>query len=471
MNRGRILFVDDDESLRRVTQLQLAQAGYEVATAADGECALTMLGALPRELVITDLQMPGLTGIDLLNRIRVEHPETTVVLMTAFGTIETAVQAIKAGAFDYLTKPVNPEELLLIAGRALERRHLLEEVRILRSSLDARYGFDNIIGGSNRLLHVLDLAARAAQADTTVLIRGETGTGKELLAKAIHFNSPRKNNRFITINCAAIPRELLESELFGHAKGAFTGAVAHKVGKIEMAEGGTLFLDEIGELPVELQTKLLRLLQEREIEKIGTTVPTKVNVRVVAATHRPLETMILNGSFREDLYYRLAVIPLEIPPLRERPEDIAPLVLHLFARCKQKHGRDLLEFPDGLLPCFAAYRWPGNVRELENVVERIVALARGPHIGLTDLPDFLRAGSAAAELLRLELPASGIALEQVEARAVGMVLERFNGNLAATADYFRITERQLVELLEKHAPSAEQDDPGPLRRAGANRCT
>lgn len=448
MTLGRILLVDDDESVRRVTQLQLLQAGYEVATAADGREALQLLRVAPRDLIITDLQMPGISGIDLLSQARVGHPDTTVVLITAFGSIENAVEAMKAGAFDYLTKPVHPDELLLVVNRALERQRLLEEVRILRSNLDAKYGFEGIIGRSSALLHVLELAARAAQAESTVLIRGETGTGKELLAKAIHFNSPRKSHRFITINCAAIPRELLESELFGHAKGAFTGAVVNKTGKIEMAEGGTLFLDEIGELPLELQTKLLRLVQEREIDKIGAIKPTKVNVRVVAATHRPLEQMIAEGTFREDLYYRLAVIPLEIPALRERPEDIPELAVHLFHRCRQKQCRDELELPDSLLPCFTGYRWPGNIRELENVIERIVALSRGPQVTRADLPDFLR--GPATEAMRLDLPPHGIQLVEVEREVIACILRRFKGSTTAAAAYFDIDREDFLALLEKH---------------------
>ncbi|MGH9653112.1 MAG: sigma-54-dependent transcriptional regulator, partial [Bryobacteraceae bacterium] len=370
----RILVVDDDESLRRVTQVQLEQAGFQTQTAADGSEALAALQKAPVQLVITDLKMPGMSGLELLRRIRAEYPEVVVVVITAYGTVESAVEAMRAGAYDYITKPVHPEELELVAKRALQHLQLLEENRALRSSLDAKYGFESIIGRSRSLLYVLDMAARAAQTDATVVIHGETGTGKELLAKAVHFNSRRREKPFVTINCGAIPKDLLESELFGHVKGSFTGAVAHRTGKVETADGGTLFLDEIGEMPLELQVKLLRLIQQGEIEKVGAPSSSTVDVRAIAATHRNLEAMIEDGTFREDLYYRLSVIPLELPPLRERLDDIPELVQHFFAKAKRKHGREDLVLPISLLPYFSNYRWPGNIRELENIVERLVVL-------------------------------------------------------------------------------------------------
>jgi DNA-binding NtrC family response regulator len=337
MNSGRILVVDDDDSLRRVTQFKLEQAGYRVGTAESGKQALAFLEKTPVDLVITDLHMPGMSGLELLKAIRAENPEIAIIIVTAYGTIESAVEAMKAGAYDYVTKPVNHDELLLICQRALMHYHLLEEVRSLRGSLNEKFGFENIIGNAGSLLYVLELASRAAQSTATVIIHGETGTGKELVAKAIHFNSLRKGKPFVTINCGAIPRDLIESELFGHVKGAFTGALAHKKGKVEMAHGGTLFLDEIGELSLELQVKLLRLIQQGEIEKIGSTQAEKVDVRILAATHRNLLAMVEDGAFREDLYYRLTVIPLELPPLRDRAEDIPALVQHFFIENKQKH--------------------------------------------------------------------------------------------------------------------------------------
>ena len=291
------------------------------------------------DLVITDSKMPGLSGIEVLKQVKAQYPETVIIVLTAFGTVETAVEAMRGGAYDFLTKPVHPDELSLVVARALDHLRLIEEVRALRANLNQKYGFENIRGHSDALLHVLDVAARAARTNSTLLIRGETGTGKELLARAIHFNSSRKDGPLIIINCAAIPRELLESELFGHKKGAFTGAVADKKGKIEMADGGTVFLDEIGEMPPELQVKMLRLIQEGEIEKVGSEGRHHVDVRIIAATHRDLQVMIEDGTFREDLYYRLAVIPLDLPPLRERTEDIAGLVQYFFAKSQQKNGR------------------------------------------------------------------------------------------------------------------------------------
>ena len=286
MRRRRILVVDDDESLRRVTQLQLQEAGYEVLTAPNGEQALLLVEEEAPALVISDLKMPGVSGLELLKKIRESFPQTSVLLITAFGTVQTAVEAMKAGAFDYITKPIDYEELVLVVNRAMEHQQLIEEVQNLRISLDRKYGFESIVGHSQALLSVLEVASRVAQRDSTVLIRGETGTGKELLARAIHQNSRRKEKPFVTINCGAIPRDLLESELFGHAKGSFTGAFAPKRGKVEMADGGTLFLDEIGELPVELQVKLLRLIQHGEIEKVGAPGPMTVDVRIICG-HPP----------------------------------------------------------------------------------------------------------------------------------------------------------------------------------------
>lgn len=457
MSRPRILVVEDDESLRRVTQVQLQQAGYEVATASCAREALAMLEKSPQDLVLTDLKMPGMSGVELLRRIKADYPEIIVVVVTAFGTIESAVEAMKLGAYDYITKPVNAEALRMVVGRALEHHRLKEEVGNLRRSLDRKYGFESILGRSDALLETLEAAARVAPTDATVLIRGETGTGKELLARAIHFNSRRRDGPFVTINCGAIPRELLESELFGHLKGAFTGAVAHKKGRVELADGGTLFLDEIGELPPPLQVKLLRLIQEREIEKLGATTPSKVDVRIIAATHRNLEAMVEDGAFREDLYYRLAVIPLTLPPLRERAEDIPELAAAFFAAAKQRHGRPELTLPSTLLPHFTAHRWPGNVRELENVVERLVLLARGPEITLSDLPDFLRRERPALDAIQLELPPQGISLEAVEKELIQRALRKFDGNQSQAARYLDISRKTLIYRMEKYGLKGRAD--------------
>ncbi len=456
MIQKRILVVDDDESLRWVTQAQLQQSGYQVDAAANGKEALAKVQETPPDLVITDLMMPGMSGVELLKKIRADYPEIIVILVTAFGSVENAVEAMKAGAYDYITKPVNMEELRLIVGRGLEHLDLRQEVRNLRSSLDKKYGFENILGQSKPLLYVLDMASRAANATSTVLIHGETGTGKELLAKAVHFNSRRKDRPFVTINCGAIPKDLLESELFGHVRGSFTGALANKRGKVELADGGTLFLDEIGEMPLELQVKLLRLIQQGEIEKLGVAGVTKVDVRIIAATHRNLQAMIEDGAFREDLYYRLAVIPLELPPLRERADDVPELVQHFFLKAKDQQGRPDLVLPPSLLPYFSAYRWPGNVREVENVIERIVVLSRGNDIALNDLPEFLRHERPAAEEFHFELPPQGISLEGVEKELIVRTLEKFNWNQTRAAQYLDISRKTLIYRMEKFGLRKEQ---------------
>lgn len=450
MSRPHVLVVDDDENLRWITQAQLEDAGFRAETAESGEQALERIRIDPPSLVITDLKMPGMTGMALLGQIRKMEPDMPIILITAFGTIQSAVEAVKAGAYDYLTKPINYEDLVLIINRALEHQKLVEEVRTLRASLDRKYGFENIIGKSDALLSVLDMAARAARSNSTILIRAETGTGKELLARAIHLNSTRRDRPFVTINCGAIPRDLLESELFGHVKGAFTGAMAHKKGRIEMADGGTVFLDEIGEMPLELQVKLLRMIQQGEIDKVGSPEPVSVDVRIVAATHRNLTAMIEDQTFREDLYYRLAVIPLELPPLRERAEDIPELVQYFFIKAKEKAGRPEVVLPEALIPYFQNYRWPGNIRELENVVERIIVLARGNEITFQDLPASLRQQRQTVESLNLELPTRGISLEAVERELILRALQKAQWNQTHAAKYLDISRKALIYRIEKH---------------------
>ena len=450
MTNGRILVVDDDPSLRRVLQVQLEQEGYDVAVTASAQQTLSVLQLRHFDLVITDLRMPGMSGLELLKHARLQYPQTIIIILTAFGTVDTAVNAMKAGAYDYLTKPVHPDEMSVVVRRALEHVHLVEQVRTLRLSLNKKYGFENILGRSDVLLEALDTAERAAHSNSTVLIRGETGTGKELLARAIHFNSSRRDNPLVTINCGAIPKELLESELFGHRRGAFTGAVADKKGRIERADGGTLFLDEIAELSPDLQVKLLRLVQEGETEKIGSEVTSKVNVRIIAATHRELQAMIEDGTFREDLYYRLAVIPLVMPPLRERSDDIPDLVQHFFRRSQKKNERPDLVMSPALLSYFVRYRWPGNVRELENVVERIVVLARGSDITIDDLPHFLRHEKGGIDALEIDLPPQGISLEAIEKELILKALHKCDWNQTHAARYLDISRKTLLYRIEKH---------------------
>jgi two-component system NtrC family response regulator len=437
-------------------KMQLEEAGYEVALASDGDEARDLIAQRRPKLVITDLRMPASGGLDLLRYVRDERLQTTIIIITAFASVETAVQAMKAGAYDYVTKPIDYDALVLAVHRAMERQNLLEEVRNLRAALDQKYGFENIIGRSKPLLRVLEMASRVAQHDSTVLIHGETGTGKELLARAIHHNSRRRSKPFVTINCGAIPKELLESELFGYTRGAFSGAYTAKPGKIELADGGTLFLDEVGELPLEMQVKLLRLLQHGEVDKIGATGTSVVDVRVIAATNRDLQAMTEDGTFREDLYYRLAVVPLLLPPLRERREDIPELVQYLFRKVKERHGLASLRLGAAVNSALAGYRWPGNVRELENVIERIVVLAASEEVTDADLPEEIRTSlPPVRDAFLLDLPEQGISLEAVERELLMRALEKFNGNQTQAARYLDISRRTLIYRMEKHGLSRE----------------
>jgi DNA-binding NtrC family response regulator len=452
MPKDRILIVEDDDGLRQITQVQLEREGYEASSADSAEGAIPILEKTPQQLVIADLNLPGMSGLDLLKRIRMEYPETAVIVMTAFGTVRTAVEAMRAGAYDYIAKPVGPYELKAVVRRSLDHHRLLHEVQVLRSALDRKYGFEAIIGSSETLLASLDLAARMASTDATVLISGETGTGKELVAKAIHMRSSRRDRPFTAINCGAIPRELLESELFGHLRGSFTGAMTHKKGKVEMADGGTLLLDEIGEMPLDVQVRILRLIQEREIEKIGATSPTKVDVRIIAATHRNLPMMVKQGLFREDLYYRLLVVPIQLPALRERPGDIDELVQHFFVRCRAKHTRPDLTMQPELLHYFQQYEWPGNVRELENAIERMVLLARGNELTASDLPDFLRPKVAEVETSApaVAAPEHAASLQEMEKQMILQALKECRGNQTQAARHLGISRRTLAYRLEKY---------------------
>ena len=405
---------------------------------------------MPHDLVLSDLRMPGMSGLELLLRIRKEDSDIPLVLLTAFGTVENAVAAMQAGAYSYIMKPVRFDELLVVIDRALEHRQLVQQVTDLREALNAKYGFEQIIGHAGSLLAVLDVAARAARTSSTVLIEGESGTGKELLARAVHVNSPRRNKPFVAVNCGAIPKDLLESELFGYKKGAFTGATDNKIGRIEAADTGTLFLDEIGELPLTLQVKLLRLIQEGEIQKLGAVEPGKVDVRIVAATNRHLLRMVQEGDFREDLYYRLAVLPVTLPPLRERVGDIPDLVRHFWKAAAVKHDRAELVLPDSLLPYFNRYHWPGNIRELENVVERVTILSHGPVVQLEELPEVLRRERPVLDAIQLELPPTPISLDAVERALIVQALERFDWNQTKAAQYLDLTRQTLIYRMERH---------------------
>jgi len=458
MSSGRILVVEDDDGLRSVTKAQLEKCGYEAAVSADASEALALLERQSFDLVLTDLNLPGISGLDLLQRIRTEYPETSVVIITAYGTIESAVAAIKSGAYDYISKPVHPTELRALVARVIERHRLIDEVRLLRSSLDEKYGFQHIVGRSGELVDVLDTASRVARTNATVLILGETGTGKELIARAIHFTSPRKDRPFVVINCGAIPGELLESELFGYVKGAFTGATGHKKGKVEMAEGGTVFLDEIGEMPLDLQVRVLRLLQEREIEKVGAVNTIHVDVRIIAATHRDLEALVSEGQFREDLYYRLAVIPITVPPVRDRAGDVPDLACHFFETSKQRYGRANLELPESVLSYLTNYHWPGNVRELENVMERLVLLSRLNEISVADLPEKIRLAAARPEVSQPLLPVGPLPLTQIERDTILQVLKACDWNQSQAARQLGISRKTLLYRMAKYGFSRHSGD-------------
>jgi two-component system NtrC family response regulator len=443
-----ILVIDDDASLRRVTEYNLEQAGYRVLTATDGREGLRIFREEHPELVITDLQMPGLSGLEVLEQVKALLAETLVIVMTAYGTIEQAVDAMKKGAHDFLTKPVSRDALLMVVDKACRLLGLQEENRRLREQLSHQVEFSHLIGSSDAMRQVLELIRRAAPSEATVLCTGESGTGKELVARAIHQTSDRHAGPFVAINCAAIPAELLESELFGHVRGAFTGAVNDRAGKFERANGGTLFLDEIGELPAALQPKLLRALQEHEIEPVGGR-PKRIDVRVVAATNRDLESALGTGGFREDLYYRLAVITVEMPPLRARSDDIPLLVRHFLA----KYAAAQLQVSPAAMTLLNRYAWPGNVRELENTIQRMIVLHCGDRIEAEDLPAKICSeafGAKGSPEGIVQLPDDGYPLETLEREVVLQALIRNHWNQSRAAAFLRIPRHVLLYRMEKY---------------------
>ncbi len=448
-NPKTILLIDDDDSLRRVIEYNLQEDGFTVVTALNGVQGLQLFQSQPIDLVLTDIRMPEIEGLEVLLRLKAMHADMPVIILTAHGTIDSAVEAMRLGASDYLTKPFNREQLRASVRKALEVAELTTENRYLRQVVAERFSFASMIAGARAMRAVTDTAARVAQGDTTVLLEGESGTGKELLAKAIHFHSNRAKGPFVTINCGAIPEQLLESELFGHRRGSFTGAVAEKHGKFEAADRGTIFLDEIGELPTPLQVKILRVLQEHEVDKVGETKPVKVDVRVIAATNRNLEKMIADGTFRDDLYYRLAVVSIRVPPLRERSDDIPLLVDHFLRKHAERLRRPRPVVEKSVYSAFNLYSWPGNIRELENVVERGLVLDKDGSIGLDDLPDRLRTGEHRVANLRMELPDEGISLEEVERELLLAALQKHNWNQTRAAAFLNITRSTLLYRMDK----------------------
>ncbi len=443
-----ILLVDDDQSFRRVLEYQLREDGYRVLTAASVSSALQQFEQGAVDVVMTDVRMPGGDGIELLARLKTRQPDLPVMMLTAHGTIGAAVEAMKSGAVDYLTKPFSRDQLRMALARTLDVAALRRENRRLREVVAERFSFEGMIAESAAMQRVIEMASRVAPAEATVLLEGESGTGKELLAKAIHFHSTRKARPMVVVNCAAIPEPLLESELFGHRRGSFTGATADKTGKFEAADGGTIFLDEIGDLPVSMQVKLLRVLQSGEVDKVGDLRSATVDVRVIAATNRDLEKMVAEGDFREDLYYRLAVVAIRLPPLRQRTDDIPWLVDHFLAR-HAPAGAPPPAVHDDVYTALMLHAWPGNIRELENVVQRALVLDRDHMIGLDDLPERLLSRESTLARLRMELPDEGLSLEDVERELLVAALTKLNWNQTKTAAYLNISRSALIYRMQK----------------------
>jgi DNA-binding NtrC family response regulator len=468
--KARILVIDDEKHQRDILQMILDSEGYETVTAGNGRQALQAVQAQAFDLALTDLKMPDMNGIEVLRDLIKVQPSLCVILMTAHGSIDSAVEAMRHGAFDYLTKPLEREQLLLVLGRALERTRLLRENRMLQEQLRDRFRIDNIVGAHGSMQDVFRVVHKVAASSTTVLIYGESGTGKELVARALHHQSERRDRPFYAVNIAALPESILEAELFGYEKGAFTGADGRKIGLFEQASGSTLFLDEVGDLKRDLQVKLLRTLQEREILRVGGTERVKVDARIITATNQDLERAVAEGRFREDLYYRLNVIPVVLPPLRDRRTDI-PLLVDHFLR-KYSEGRTPKPVREEALKILMAYDWPGNVRQLESVLERAVLLSEGDSLGPEDLPAAVRARiNTTADPIAIEIPETGIDIEGVERSLILKALEKAQGNVTRAARLLGLTRRTLQYRLEKMqgAPNgapgvrngAEDGDPPP----------
>jgi two-component system, NtrC family, response regulator AtoC len=452
MTKDRVLIVDDEASARTAVAERLREEGYIVETAADGFKALPKLDELAPDVVVTELKMPGLSGLELMAKVRERDPEAVVIVMTAFGAVDTAVQAMKQGAADYLTKPVNPEELALVLKRELERKRLRAETGRLRERLSERRRIHNIIGASQPMQQVFDIVLQVAPSRASVLIVGESGTGKELIAAAIHEHSPRAKGPFIKLHCAALAESLLESELFGHERGAFTGAVGRREGRFEQADGGTLFLDEIGEISPSTQVKLLRFLQEHELERVGGNTTVKVDVRVVAATNSNLLHEVRSGRFREDLYYRLNVVSIEMPALRARPSDVPLLATHFLQKYARENGKTVDGFSDEALAQLVGYDWPGNVRELENAIERAVVVCKQARIGADDLTPTV-AGALKRPVGMPVIP--GSTMDQLERYAILKTLEQTGGSTSRAAEMLGISPRTIQYRLQQYGGKKE----------------
>ena len=455
LNHFHILVVDDEPVQREMIGGFLKKQGFEVIAADSAERALELFRQDAFDLVLTDQKMAEMSGLELLQAVHTINAETPVILITAFGTIEAAVAALKHGAIDYLTKPLNLDELLYRIRQVSDRYRIINENRELREALQDRHRIEGIIGESGAMLEVLSIVRRVAPSEATVLIRGESGTGKELIAKAIHFGSPRARGPLVKVNCAALPEALLESELFGHEKGAFTGALTSRQGRFELANGGTIFLDEIGDLPLHLQAKLLRVLQEREFEKVGSSRPIRVNVRIMSASHRPLEDLIKAGQLREDLYYRLNVVTIFIPPLRERRSDVALLLDHFLRYYAEKNGKTIRGLTPEGRDILLRYDYPGNVRELENIIERAVVLTRDDVIGSGDLPLTVQELEIADGDRETNLT---VAVEALERRMIRDALARSDGIQTRAAELLGMGERALRYKLTKYGFREEDSE-------------
>ncbi len=455
MAKARVLVVDDEKSMRDLLSITLEKEGYDVATAAGGEPAIEALRRDPTDVVITDLRMPKVDGLQVLRTAKEISPDMAVIVVTAVASTETAVEAMKLGAYDYITKPFKLDEVSLIVRNALERKRLRDENLYLRKQLETQHRFENIIGKSAVILEVFDTIRKIADSPSTAMVTGESGTGKELVARAIHFNSLRRDKPFVSVNCGAIPEGLMESELFGHVRGAFTGAVSNKVGLFSAGEGGTLFLDEITEIPPLLQVKLLRAIQTREIRRVGDTKDIKTDVRLIAASNRHLEEAVEQGVLREDLYYRLNVIPIQLPPLRERREDIPLLVGHFLQKFGKELGKEVRGVSPEAMIVLERYHWPGNIRELENVLERAIVLGAGEMLGVDSLPETLRRERPVKGLEAVDLPEDGLDLEatldSIERGYLQRALDRTGGVQTKAAELLKMTFRQFRYKLQKHS--------------------
>lgn len=445
-----ILIVDDDASLRRVIEFQLQESGYTVLTAQNGEAGLELMMSNQVDCLITDWRMPQMSGLNLLRRTNATNSEIPVIVITAFSDVETAVEAMRHGAFDFITKPFNRDIILLTVERALRFGNVLSENRRLRRVVHESFELENVVGSSKKMREVFELVERVAKTDVTVLIEGESGTGKELIAKGIHFSGTRRDAPFVAINCAAIPETLIEAELFGYKRGAFTGATSESKGKFEEANGGTVFLDEISSMPLASQPRLLRVLQEQEVTRLGENTTRKIDVRVIAATHEKLRDLVADNEFREDLYYRLAVVPVKLPRLRERRDDIPLLIEYFLKKTAERHGLKVPKLDREASKALFDYAWPGNVRELENTIERMVVLSNGDTMTLADVPESIKDRATGSVSDWFALPDEPIDLDVVEAQIIKEALHRFDGNQSQAARFLGITRSALIYRMQKH---------------------